>query len=58
MSHSIAIGEEALLTWQKFPTQIRNDQSFNAFREEFDRIQGETHSFGFSGQKFFNLRIF
>lgn len=40
MSHSTAISEDVLLIWQKFPDNIRNDQNFMAFREEFDRIQG------------------
>ncbi|XP_055326081.1 uncharacterized protein LOC129579919 [Sitodiplosis mosellana] len=49
MSHSAEISEDALLTWQKFPTQIRNDWIFTAFREEFDRIQ-ETDTFSAKGE--------
>lgn len=41
MSHSRAIDEDEVLAWQTFPVEIRNDQSFMVFREEFDRIQGK-----------------
>lgn len=57
MSHSRAIGEDELLAWQKFPSEIRNDNSFITFREEFDRIQGKVLVIC-SGQICFNLKIY
>lgn len=40
MTDSIVFDDDIILIWNKFPTSIRNDPCFSAFREEFEGAHG------------------
>lgn len=42
MTESITIDDDIFSVWSKFPTSIRNDPCFSAFREEFEWASGKS----------------
>lgn len=42
MTDSIAIDDDIILVWNKFPTSIRNDPCLSVFREEFEGAHGNS----------------